>query len=161
MNKSGSSKNVEIPEFSSEELKDLKQIFDFLDVNDTQRIEPKLLKGAMLSQGFDTLSPSMYQLFADLDTQEIEKKGGITFEEFLKILSQKFGDNKSQEGIKNIFNLFIDNPGSQTITLDSLRKMSKELGENLSDEELEDMLNRVSNNSNGITYEEFYNIMKE
>ena len=161
MDKSESSKKVEEIEFSNEEQNDLKQIFDFFDVNGIGRIEPKKLKEALLSQGFDKKSHSIYQFFADLDTPENEKKGGISFEEFLNVIKKKYGDKDSEEGIKNIFDLFIDNPNSNAITLDSLKKISKELGEKLTDDELEEMLDRLSNNSYGITFEEFRDIMKQ
>ena len=48
---------------------------------------------------------------------------------------------------------------TDNITLSSLKKISKELGENMSDEELKDMLERASKNGVELTFEEFYDIM--
>ena len=73
--------------------------------------------------------------------------------------NEKLGDKKSKEGIRRIFELFIDDPNADTITLSSLKKISKELGENMSDEELKDMLERASKNGVELTFEEFYDIM--
>ena len=42
--------------------------------------------------------------------------------------------------------MFIGDPNADTITLSSLKKISKELGENMSDEELKIMLERASKN---------------
>ena len=56
-------------------------------------------------------------------------------------INNKLDDKESKEGIRRIFDLFIG-----TITLNSLKKISKELGENMSDEELKIMLERASKN---------------
>ena len=43
-----------------------------------------------------------------------------------------------------------------------MKKVAKELGENMSDEEIEDMLIRASKNGKPeLTFEEFYEIMKQ
>ena len=93
------------------------------------------------------------------DTPEAEKNGGINFDDFVDAINDKLGDKESKEGIRRIFDLFIDDPNADTITLSSLKKISKELGENMSDEELKDMLERASKNGVELTFEEFYDIM--
>ena len=87
------------------------------------------------------------------------ENGGINFDDFVDAINDKLGDKESKEGIRRIFDLFIDDPNADTITLSSLKKISKELGENMSDEELKDMLERASKNGVELTFEEFYDIM--
>ena len=65
-------------------------------------------------------------------------------------INNKLDDKESKEGIRRIFDLFIGDPNADTITLSSLKKISKELGENMSDEELKIMLERAS--KNGVEY---------
>ena len=153
------SKRVERPGLSSEEVDEIKQAFDLFDTNGTGKIDPKELKAAMQSLGFDSKNPTISQLIADLDTPESERNGGITFDDFVDAINDKLGDKESKEGIRRIFDLFIDDPNADTITLSSLKKISKELGENMSDEELKDMLERASKNGVELTFEEFYDIM--
>ena len=153
------SKRVERPGLSSEEVDEIKQAFDLFDTNGTGKIDPKELKAAMQSLGFDSKNPTIAQLIADLDTPESERNGGITFDDFVDAINDKLGDKESKEGIRRIFDLFIDDPNADTITLSSLKKISKELGENMSDEELKDMLERASKNGVELTFEEFYDIM--
>ena len=141
------SKRVERPGLSPEEVDEIKQAFDLFDTNGTGKIDPKELKAAMQSLGFDSKNPTIYQLIADLDTPEAERNGGISFEDFVDAINDKLGDKESKEGIRRIFDLFIDDPNADTITLSSLKKISKELGENMSDEELKDMLERASKNA--------------
>ena len=47
----------------------------------------------------------------------------------------------------------------QTLLLWLIKKIFKDLGENMSDEELKDMLERASKNGVELTFEEFYDIM--
>ena len=153
------SKRVERPGLSNEEVDEIKQAFDLFDTNGTGKIDPKELKAAMQSLCFDSKNPTISQLIADLDTPESERNGGITFDDFVDAINDKLGDKESKEGIRRIFDLFIDDPNADTITLSSLKKISKELGENMSDEELKDMLERASKNGVELTFEEFYDIM--
>ena len=115
-----------------------------MDTSGTGKIDPKEHKAAMLSLGFDSKNPTIYQFIADLDTPEVERNVGISFDDFVDAINGKLGDKESKEGIKRIFDLFIDDPNADIITLSSLKKISKELGENISDEELNDMLEKAS-----------------
>ena len=99
----------------------------------------------MQSFGFDSKNPIIYELIADLDT-ETAKNGGIDFETFVESINNKLGDKESKEGIRRIFDLFIDDPNADTITLNSLKKIARELGENMTADELKDMLERASSN---------------
>ena len=150
---------VEKSGLSNDEVDEIRQAFDLFDTNGTGKIDPKELKAAMQSLGFDSKNPTIYTLIADLDTPEAAKNGGVNFDDFVGSINNKLGDKESKEGIRRIFDLFIDDPNADTITLSSLKKISKELGENMSDEELKDMLERASKNGVELTFEEFYDIM--
>lgn len=153
------SKKVERPGLSSDEIDEIKQAFDLFDSNQQGTIDPKELKSAMQSLGFDTKNPTIFQLISDMDTPENAKNGGVTFEQFIGYINDKLGDKESREGIKRIFELFIDDPKQDTITLNSLKRIARELGEQMSNEELKDMLERASSNNSELTFEEFYEIM--
>ena len=150
---------VEKPGLSNEEVDEIRQAFDLFDTNGTGKIDPKELKAAMQSLGFDSKNPTIYQLIADLDTPEAARNGGISFDDFVGAINDKLGDKESKEGIHRIFELFIDDPNSDTITLSSLKKIAQELGENMTAEELKDMLERASANGTELTFDEFYEIM--
>ena len=157
--KKTASAKVEKPGLSNEEVDEIRQAFDLFDTNGTGKIDPKELKAAMQSLGFDTKNPTIYTLIADLDTPEAAKNGGVNFDDFVGSINNKLGDKESKEGIHRIFELFIDDPNSDTITLSSLKKIAQELGENMSAEELKDMLERASSNGTELTFDEFYEIM--
>jgi centrin-1 len=152
-------KKVDRPGLSQDEVDEIRQAFDLFDTNGTGKIDPKELKAAMQSLGFDSKNPTIFQLIAELDTAEAAKKGGIDFETFVEAINNKLGDKESEEGLRRIFNLFIDDPNSDTITISSLKRIARELGEQMSNEELKDMLERASSNGNELTFAEFYDIM--
>jgi Ca2+-binding EF-hand superfamily protein len=54
-----------------------------------------------------------------------------------------FKYKETKEGINKIFDLF-DEDGSNTINLANLRKVAKELGETMSNDELAEMLERAA-----------------
>ena len=150
---------IEKSGLSNDEVDEIRQAFDLFDTNGTGKIDPKELKAAMQSLGFDTKNPTIYTLIADLDTPEAAKNGGVNFDDFVGSINNKLGDKESKEGIHRIFELFIDDPNADTITLSSLKKIAQELGENMSAEELKDILERASANGTELTFDEFYEIM--
>ena len=152
-------RKVERPGLSSEEVDEIRQAFDLFDTNGSGKIDPKELKAAMQSLGFDSKNPTIFELIADLDTPAATKNRGIDFDNFTTSINDKLGDKESKEGVKRIFELFVDDPNSNSITLNSLKKISRELGENMSAEELKDMLERASSNGSELTFDEFYEIM--
>jgi Ca2+-binding EF-hand superfamily protein len=147
------------PGLSQDEIDEIRQAFDLFDTNGTGKIDPKELKLAMQSLGFDTKNPTIFQLISELDTPEASKRGGIDFDNFVDAINNKLGDKESKDGIRRIFDLFIDDPQSDTITLSSLKRIARELGEQMSAEELKDMLQRASSNGTELSFEEFYDIM--
>jgi len=120
MSRKKASSKVEKPGLS-EEVDEIRQAFDLFDTNGTGKIDPKELKAAMQSLGFDSKNPTIYQLIADLDTA---RNGGISFDDFVGAINDKLGDKESKEGIRRIFDLFIDEPNADTITLSSLKKIA-------------------------------------
>ena len=57
--------------------------------------------------------------------------------------------------------MFKDDPNTDSIDLDSLKKISQQLEENLSDEDLEEMMQRISKGQNRINFQQFCNIIME
>jgi Ca2+-binding EF-hand superfamily protein len=110
----------------------------------------------MQSLGFEKKNPTIYAMIADLDTHE--NQDGINFENFLDAITDKLGNKESRDGIARIFDLF-DDDKSQTININNLRRVAKELGETMSAEELKEMLERAASNGDDISFEDFYFIM--
>ena len=161
MNKSslaGRSRKTDRPGLTEDEIDEIREAFNLFDNEGSGVIDPKELKAAMQSLGFESKNPTIYQMFADL---ERECHGPIDFERFLDGITSKLGDRESKEGIQKIFNLF-DTDRKGSISLKDLKRVSKELGESMSDEELREMLERADSNGDGeISLDDFFNIMSK
>lgn len=142
-----------------EDIDKIKEAFNLFDTHGTGKANPKELKEAMNSLGFDKKNPTLYQLIADLDTPEVEKNKGVSFNDFVFAINAKYGDKKSKEGLRRIFDLYIEDPNRKTITFNSLKKIADYLGENMSNEEIKQLLEKTSKNGVELTFDEFFDIM--
>jgi Ca2+-binding EF-hand superfamily protein len=119
-------------------------------------IDPKELKAAMQSLGFEAKNQTIYQMIADIDK---DGSGTIDFDEFLDMMTAKMSDKDTREDILKVFNLF-DDDQSGKISLRNLKRVAKELGETMSDAELLEMIERADTDADGeISPDEFYAIM--
>ena len=95
-------------------------------------------------------------MIADLDA---DGSGQIDFEEFLTLMTARVSDKDSRENIRKIFNLF-DDEKTGFISIKNLRRVAQELGENVSEEELQELINRADTDHDGlVSEEEFYTIL--
>ncbi len=146
---------------SAEEIEKIKQAFEIYDSNGTGKIDPKELKTAMLSLGFNNKNPTLYQVVVELDTPENEKNGGITFEALIDAINENLRQSETEEEYRRIFDSIIDDPTSETINLNSLKKIAKEVGDEYSDEELKDLIQKSAKNKEELTFTDFCDIMNK
>merc|ERR1712044_75375 len=94
---------------------------------------------------------------------EIDKEGTgqIDFNDFLRIMTEKMSEKDSKEEILKAFRLFDDDETGK-ISFKNLKRVAKELGENLTDEELQEMIDEADRDGDGeINEQEFLRIMKK
>jgi len=150
----GKSYPIERPGLTEDEIEEIREAFNLFDTENSGQIDPKELKAAMQSLGFETKNPTIYQMIADLE----HEGPAIDFDTFLRAITEKLGDKETKGGIQKIFSLF-DDDNSGTINLRNLQKVAKELGETMTADELKEMLERASSDGQEISFEDFYNIM--
>ncbi|XP_066582989.1 uncharacterized protein [Prorops nasuta] len=154
------SKKKGMPKFdlTEEEKADIKEAFDLFDPDGTGRISTKELKVAMRALGFEPKKEEIKKLIADIDP---DSTGKLSFDEFLNVMSSKMAEKDSKEEILKAFRLFDDDETGK-ITLKNLKRVAKELGENLTDEELQEMIDEADRDGDGeISQDEFLRIMKK
>ena len=139
---------------SEAEIEEIREAFSMFDTDGSGKIDPKELKAAMHSLGFDKKSATVYEMICDME--ELGRE--VDFDDFLDSISNKLGNRETREGIDRIFDLF-DEEKKGVISLKNLKKIAKELGETMSEDELKEMLSRAASNGNEISREDFYNIM--
>ncbi|CAK87884.1 unnamed protein product (macronuclear) [Paramecium tetraurelia] len=142
------------PGLTEDEIEEIKEAFNLFDTEGTGRVDPRELKAAMQSLGFDQKNPTIFNMIAELENEGTD----IDFDQFLDAITSKLGNRESRDGINKIFDLF-DDDGSNSINLNNLKRVAKELGETMTAEELGEMLERAASNGRDISREDFYNIM--
>ena len=146
---------------SYEENEDLRLAFDLFDIKENGKIDPSEIKETMRQLGFDTKNPTIYKIIEDLDTEESKSNGGITFSEFSDIMQKRLGDRESKEGVRRIFDLFVDDENAEYIPLESLKKIAKELGDKMSEDDLKEMIECATNNKGKLFFDDFYYIISK
>ena len=134
----------------------LKQAFDLLDKDGTQTININDAINAMKRMKFDETNPDLFNLIST----SAEDGDIVSWVQFSSYVNGGLKDRKTEEGLKTIFNLFIDNPENETITFDTFKRICKEIGENMSEEEMQHILENTTEHGNEITFKDFIQYMK-
>ena len=71
-------KAFERPGLTEDEIEEIREAFNLFDTDGSGMIDPKELKQAMQSLGFEAKNPTIYQMIAELDTTE--NQNGINFD---------------------------------------------------------------------------------
>jgi len=148
-------------ELKEEQRKEIKEAFDLFDTDGTGTIDAKELKVALRALGFEPNKEELKRLVSDLDKSNSQsEQGKLDFNEFLEIMTAKMSEKDSREQIQKGFQLFKGPSGK--ISFDDLRSVARELGENMSGEELMEMIREADKDEDGeVNEEEFMRIIKK
>ena len=142
------------PELSQESLNAITKTFKlFQDQNG--KINGDNLMFSLKELKFDEKAPVIFDIIGEVCSTY---KDGLTYEQFVDKLNELLQDRGSQKTTERTYELFVDDP-SGTLTYDALKKVSQEVGDNTSEEELKKCFNFASSNGQDIPYEEFHSIM--
>jgi centrin-3 len=141
--------------------------FNLFDLNQDRRIDYHELKVAMKALGFDTPKPELTDILRRhgvLASGQTPPPGTsptnlyITYEAFLDIMTQKIAERDPMAEIGRAFDLFagvgsnVRQDGREPkIGIDDLRRVAKELGENLEEEELQAMIEEFDLDNDGMS----------
>lgn len=144
------------PGLTEDEIEEIREAFNLFDTDGSGSIDPKELKDAMASLGFESKNPTIFSMIADLE----KSAGGadIDFDTFCDCIVDKLGDKETAGGIDKIFALF-DDDNTNAISVDNLQRVAKELGETMTPDELTEMVQRASSDGKTLTADDFYTIM--
>ncbi|KAG7241901.1 hypothetical protein INR49_024871 [Caranx melampygus] len=121
-------------------------------------IDVKELKVAMRALGFEPKKEEIKKMIGEVDK---DGTGKISFVDFLAVMTQKMAEKDSKEEILKAFRLFDDDETGK-ISFKNLKRVAKELGENLTDEELQEMIDEADRDGDGeVNQQEFLRIMKK
>jgi len=138
---------------------EIKDTFELFDANGDGRINAREIRSAMQSIGFDEKNPTVYEVMTELDNPRNKNSGGATFNDFCQTVNYRVPEKETTEDLRRVFNLFLDDPNSNTTSLESIKRVADELGENIEEIELNAMLNKASKAGARLTFDDFVAIM--
>ena len=142
------------PQYSKEELHSIEKAFKlFADRNGIVHLNNMVI--AMKELKLDETEPVIYDLMAELET---ETKQGITYDDFVQLLTAKLQDRESQKSTERVYELFVEDPNG-TLNYEVLKKVANQVGDQTSDEDLQRLIKNGSSNGTDIPYDEFHSIM--
>ncbi|KYO38833.1 calmodulin-alpha [Alligator mississippiensis] len=143
-------------QLTEEQIAEFKEAFSLFDKDGDGSITTKELGTVMRSLGQNPTEAELQNMISEVDT---DGSGTIDFPEFLSLMAKKIRGADSEEDIREAFRVF-DKDGNGYISAAELRHVMTNLGEKLSDEEVEEMIREADCNSDGqVNYEEFVRMM--
>ena len=143
-------------ELSIDQEKKLKRVFKVYEDRSGIAKLGDILEG-MREAGINEKNPLAYDLISQLNTGDF--KNGIKFEELISEINKKLADPNSEESIERLFQYFIQNSNRDKITVEELKRLADEIGEDISDDQAQRIMNKVAKNGKDLDFDEFYNIM--
>ena len=143
---------------SEEEIEKIKIAFELVDSKGEGIFYPKEFKNNMEKMGLHEKEPFIYSIINKLDTEDAEKNG-VSFDELINSIDNQLGNKNNKEGIKKIFELFVDKKDSNVISLLALKKAGNKYGHRLTNEQLKLLIEKASKNGDEITFDDFFNVM--
>ena len=136
-------------------ITELKKAFDILDADGKEILNMNEIMETLDEMNFNKTDPTLYGIIKDLSDKE-----KCSWPKFAYEVNKRMTDRQSREGLRTIFNLFIDNPDKGTITFDTFKKICYEIECGLSEQELNDIFKIAASNGDEITFKEFEEYMK-
>ena len=154
-----SKENDFIQFLSEEEICELREAFNIFDVN-SEGINDKdklILLLFSLKQ-----YPTKEELEETMKAQGLDKLEQINFDQFLKIIGKRVNTKKIDEDVyfRNLFDS-MDRNKNGMISIHEIRYIILHSNENISEKDLELLMNNVDSDNDGlISFEEFLSFMK-
>ncbi|ORX62434.1 EF-hand [Hesseltinella vesiculosa] len=143
---------------SSENKRELKEMFDSFDQDHDQRISIAELKTTLKSTGFDE------QQFQSLSTNlHTDSDGYLSFDDFAKLmrptLRTPFRMTSKQQELWETFKVF-DRDGDGVINANELQSMMQQLGDRVSMDEAQQLISEADSDHDGVVnFDEFCRMM--
>ncbi|KAL9716674.1 Calcium-binding component of the spindle pole body (SPB) half-bridge [Leucoagaricus gongylophorus] len=148
------------PEISEEQKQEIKEAFELFDADKDGLLDYHELKVAMRALGFDLKKAEVLKLLRDSEKGK-DYQGMMDYDDFLRIMTERILARDPMEEIKRAFQLF-DDDNTGKITLRNLRRVAKQFGDRLEDEELQAMIDEFDLDQDGeINEQEFFAIMTD
>ncbi|XP_062716066.1 calmodulin-A-like isoform X1 [Aedes albopictus] len=138
---------------SEDQIEELKEAFSLFDTNGDGTITSSELGTVLRSLGKNVSDAEVEELLKEVS---VDHEGMIHFPDFVAMMSIRLRDFNSEDELKEAFRMF-DRNGDGMISADELRLALQSFGEQLADEEIEELLREADINCDGqIDYQDFF-----
>eukprot|EP01083_Nonionella_stella_P022567 62413_1 len=143
-------------QLSPDELAHLKAAFKFFDADGNGTVEPEEISAVMKVLGVDLTLEELKDIMSSLDENG---DGVMDFNEFVTMMDRRMSINSQRAEIEQTFKVF-DKNGDGKITFDELKEVLTQLGEEVTDKDVMDMIKEADLNGDGaIDFNEFVIMM--
>ena len=143
-------------DLNSQQVAEFKEAFEIFDQDGDGSISASELGNVMQSLGIQITQTELEDMINDVDA---DGNGSIDFPEFVALMSKKMTETETREELKAAFSHF-DKDGNGVIDRNELLLVMEQLGERLSDQEADEMMQEADCNGDGqIDFEEFVKMM--
>merc|ERR1712072_117023 len=153
----GRCKNMGKSDLSEKQIAEIREAFDLFDTDGGGTIDAAELGTAMEALGFKSSKGEVKKMVDDLDK---DGNGTIDWDEFMLLMGGKMSDKDMKDDMIKAFKLF-DSDNAGKVSFKNLKAVAKELGESMSKEELQGMMDEAATDGTGeVSQEEFLRVMK-
>ncbi|KAL0210419.1 hypothetical protein RCL1_004855 [Eukaryota sp. TZLM3-RCL] len=143
---------------SREQELEIREAFSLFDADGNGTIDASELRIAMKALGLESSRTDVSRLIAEVGTHS---DSVITFDEFRQMMARKLANRDPTEEMTKAFELF-DHDGNGYIDLEDIKKVTLELGETISDEELKEILDEADLDGDGrLTLKDWIKVMSK
>jgi len=143
---------------SHEQHEEIKEAFDLFDVDHSGSIDYRELKAAMKALGVKVDKAELRKMITDVDA---DGSGSVELPEFITMMTAKMSDSDSREEIEKVFYMF-DTDKKGKIEFKDFKRICKELGENMTEDQMASMFEHADGGSKGfVSFDDFFKLMKK
>eukprot|EP00397_Hematodinium_sp_SG-2012_P047181 GEMP01053551.1.p1 GENE.GEMP01053551.1~~GEMP01053551.1.p1 ORF type:complete len:154 (+),score=43.85 GEMP01053551.1:319-780(+) len=147
-------------QLTEEQIAEFKEAFGLFDNDSDGIINSSELGTVMRSLGQNPSDQEVDDMIKDVDGfRDSDGVSMVDFTEFMTLMARKMNDSDTEEELIEAFKVF-DRDSSGFISAQNLRSVMNNVGETLTDEEVDEMVTEADLDGDGqINYEEFVRMM--
>ena len=146
-----------VDQLSEKQIAEYKEAFNLFDKEGLGVVNPKSLGAIFKSMGHNPVEEELVEMVEEVDA---DGDGYVDFPEFLFIMARKLKDNDTEEELIEAFKMF-DRDGTGEISAADVKQVMATLGEDISQEEVDEMVKEVDGDKDGkINYDEFVQMLR-
>ena len=145
-----------VDQLTEEQVGEFKEAFELFDKDGDGTITTKELGIVLRSLGQNPTEAELLDMINEVDA---DGNGDVDFQEFMALMCGKMKDTENEEELIEAFKV-IDRDGNGLISASELRHVMNNLGEQMTDADVDEMVRDADIDGDGhINYEEFVRMM--